>query len=79
MDHNDFDFDNDFLEPMYAFFKQVNMNMEDVDENLYEALNFPDEYYFPPNSVINYEKKLIKSSIIWDIIEERNRQEMSKS
>jgi hypothetical protein len=38
-----------------------------------EAVCFPDEYYFPPTSIINYEKKLIKNSIIWDIIEERNR------
>ena len=37
------------------------------------ALHFTDEYYFPPPSVINYEKKLIKNSIIWEIIEERNK------
>jgi hypothetical protein len=40
---------------------------------MYDAINFPDDYYFPPNSIISYEKKLIKKSIIWDIIEERNR------
>ena len=47
--------------------------MDDVDEGIYDAINFPDEYYFPPNSIINHEKKLIKNSIIWEIIEERNR------
>lgn len=49
--------------------------MNEVDDSIYDALNFPDEYYFPPLNVINYEKKLIKNSIIWDIIEERARLE----
>jgi hypothetical protein len=44
-----------------------------VCDEMREAVCFPDEYYFPPTSIINYEKKLIKNSIIWDIIEERNR------
>jgi hypothetical protein len=73
MDHNDFEFDDDFVEPIFEFFKQMNLKMNEVDESIYEALNFPDEYYFPPLNVITDEKKLIKNSIIWEIIEERSR------
>jgi len=41
-------------------------------------IKFTDEYYFPPPKIVEYEKKLIKSSIIWDIIEDRKRQETLK-
>lgn len=73
MDHNNFDFDEDFIEPIIEFFKQINLKADDIEESTLQALNLPDEYYFPTPSIINYEKKLVKSSIIWDIIEERNK------
>ncbi len=72
MDHNDFNFDEDFIEPLYEFFKQTLIRPEEVLSE--RPLTFVDDYYFPPAGIIRYEKKLIKSSIIWDIIEERNRQ-----
>lgn len=72
MDHNDFDFDEDFIMPLYEFLKQTNIKLDEIEPGS-QGLYFTDDYYFPPNSIINYEKKLIKSSIIWEIIEERNK------
>jgi hypothetical protein len=51
----------------------------DEIESESKFLSFSDDYYFPPTFIINHEKKLIKSSIIWDIIEERNKQSSRKS
>jgi len=72
MDHNDFDFETDFIEPLLEFFKQINLHMEQVDDSIYDGLNFDDDYFFPPPNIVEFERGLIKSSIIWDIIEERN-------
>ncbi len=78
MDHNNFDFDEDFIEPVFEFFKQIGLKTDEVEESTVEGLQFSDDYYFPPNTIVGYEKKLIKTSIIWDIIEERNRQEEAR-
>ena len=74
MDHNDFDFDEDFIEPLFEFAKQINLKFDEIDPTS-APLNFNDDYYFPPPNIISYEKKLIENSIIWEIIEERNKQE----
>ena len=37
------------------------------------GIKFNEDYYFPTPSIVKHEKKLIKSSIIWDIIEDRKR------
>jgi hypothetical protein len=37
-------------------------------------MNLSDDYYFPTQMIVEYEKKIVKTSIIWDIIEERKRQ-----
>ena len=73
MDHNDFDFDDDFIDQLTEFFKQINLEPGDVFGD-FQGLNFEDEYYFPPPNIVVYEKKLIKQSIIWDIIEDRKKQ-----
>ena len=70
MDHNDFDFDEDFIEPMVEFFKQINLDSEKVAYG-FSGIHLTDEYYFPTPKIVEYEKKLVKSSIIWDIIEDR--------
>jgi len=33
MDHNDFDFDDDFVEPITEFFNQIGMKSNDVQNN----------------------------------------------
>jgi len=71
MDHNDFDFDSDFMQPLNEFFKQIGLRVEQISS----VLNIDDDYYFPPDSVVQYEKTLIKNSIIWEIIEEKKKQE----
>ncbi|CDW79049.1 UNKNOWN [Stylonychia lemnae] len=73
MDHNDFNFDDDFVEPITEFFKQIGLRLNDVNET-FRGIKFQDDYYFPPKSIVDYEKKIVKSSIIWDIIEDRKRQ-----
>ncbi len=75
MDHNNFDFEDDFIEPLIEFLKQTNHQVgESKDLNPFSnMIKFTDEYYFPTPSIVDYEKKLIKSSIIWDIIEDRKR------
>lgn len=72
MDHNDFEFDEDFIEPMTEFFKQINLKLNKVALD-FNGIRFNDDYYFPPPTIVSYEKKLIKTSIIWDIIEDRKR------
>jgi hypothetical protein len=72
MDHNDFDFDTDFIDPVSIFFKQISLNTEKV-QNDFGGIHFEDDYYFPSQNIVNYEKTLITSSIIWDIIEDRKR------
>ena len=72
MDHNEFEFLEDFICPLREFLNQTGIDFHDV-ESTGEFLTFNEEYYFPPQHVVTYEKKLIKSSIIWDIIEERNK------
>ena len=73
MDHNNFEFDEDLIDPVIEFFKQINLKTDVVKSSTIQAMILNDDYYFPTRSVINYEKKLIKTSIIWDIIEERQR------
>ncbi len=73
MDHNDFNFDDDFIDPIVEFFKQINLDTEFVAYG-YTGISFSDDYYFPPPNIVAHEKRLIKSSIIWDIIEDRKRQ-----
>eukprot|EP00347_Sterkiella_histriomuscorum_P003243 403365040 len=73
MDHNDFEFDADLIEPLTEFFKQIGMKMNKVAKD-FHGIKFNDDYYFPPPTIVLFEKKLIKSSIIWDIIEDRKRQ-----
>eukprot|EP00349_Pseudokeronopsis_sp_Brazil_P009945 CAMPEP_0202979552 /NCGR_PEP_ID=MMETSP1396-20130829/85668_1 /ASSEMBLY_ACC=CAM_ASM_000872 /TAXON_ID= /ORGANISM="Pseudokeronopsis sp., Strain Brazil" /LENGTH=76 /DNA_ID=CAMNT_0049719025 /DNA_START=732 /DNA_END=962 /DNA_ORIENTATION=+ len=71
MDHNDFDFDSDFIDPIIEFFRQIHLKAEEVNDSIFEALNFEDDYFFPSGNIVEFEKKLIKSSIIWEIMEER--------
>lgn len=78
MDHNNFDFDDDFIQPLIEFFKQTHQlaggNSRRNENTFSNSIKFSDEYYFPSASIVSYEKKLIKNSIIWDIIEDRQRQ-----
>jgi hypothetical protein len=50
MDHNDFEFDDDFIEPLLEFIKQTNIHFEELSGDT--GLSFSDDYYFPPNPVI---------------------------
>lgn len=72
MDHNDFDFYEDFIEPIKEFLNQTHIKL---DQPVGNTVHFMDEYYFPPEQIVNYEKKLIKSSIIWEIIEQRKKEQ----
>lgn len=51
MDHNDFDFDEDFIEPLIEFFKQINLRIDNVSKD-YHGVRFSDEYYFPPATIV---------------------------
>jgi hypothetical protein len=73
MDHNDFDFDDDFILPVIEFFSQINLNVEDAKTIGVHGLSFSDDYFFPPPKIVDYEKTMIKSSIIWEIIEDRKK------
>ena len=73
MDHNDFSFDQDFMDPLIEFFKQIGLDLNTSRELPSIGLKFNEDYYFPTPTIVNHEKKLIKSSIIWDIIEDRKR------
>lgn len=39
-----------------------------------KRLDFDEELYFPTSFIIDYERKLVKSSLIWEIIEEKRKQ-----
>ena len=69
MDHNDFLFDEDFVEPLMEFFSQINLKVYETVSDL----QFEEEYYFPNRRIINYEKTFMKSSIIWEIMDERDK------
>lgn len=72
MDHNDFDFDGDLIDPLIEFFKQIGIRLNKSSSS-YRQIKFPEDCYFPTASIVDYEKKLIKSSIIWDIVEDRKK------
>jgi fermentation-respiration switch protein FrsA (DUF1100 family) len=48
MDHNDFNFDEDFIDPLMEFMKQIGVKFDKVDP-LTRPLIFTDEHYFPPS------------------------------
>ena len=72
MDHNDFQFETDFIEPVQEFFRQIGLDTLDVAYG-FNGIYLTDDYYFPSETIIKYERTLIKSSIIWDIVEDRNK------
>lgn len=47
MDHNEFDFIDDLIEPFHKFLKQCHISV-DPDEESNDMFKFPEELYIPP-------------------------------
>ena len=47
MDHNEFDFIDDLIQPFYYFLKQCNVSV-DVEEGDNGNVEFPEKLYIPP-------------------------------
>lgn len=48
MDHNEFDFIDDLIQPFYYFLKQCNISVE-VEEDKKGTIEFKEELYIPPS------------------------------
>ena len=49
MDHNEFDFIDDLVQPFYHFLEQMNINLEaEEDDADHGQIHFPEHLFLPP-------------------------------
>lgn len=63
MDHNEFDFIDDLIEPFHKFLKQCHISV-DVEEGKNGVFKFPEELYYPPEDF----PKANSNSTMWNWI-----------
>ena len=50
MDHNEFDFIDDLVQPFYHFLEQMNITLEaEEDDPNHGQINFPESLFLPPD------------------------------
>jgi hypothetical protein len=56
MDHNEFDFIDDLVQPFFHFLEQMDISLEAYDDDFnHGQINFPESLFLPPNDQIERE------------------------
>ena len=66
MDHNEFDFIDDLVQPFYHFLEQMNITL-DAEENdpNHGQINFPESLFLPPDDQVEREMVQAKRMTMW--------------
>ena len=66
MDHNEFDFIDDLVQPFYHFLEQMNINLEaEEDDPDHGQIHFPETLFLPPEDQVEKELVQAKSMTMW--------------
>ena len=66
MDHNEFDFIDDLVQPFYHFLEQMNISLDpDEDDPSHGQILFPEELFLPPEDQVEKELLQAKSLTMW--------------
>ena len=64
MDHNEFDFNEDLVDPFRDFLKQLRIDLSQKQGES-ALIKFPEELYLPPTSQLEHEQNNKSSSSLW--------------
>ena len=66
MDHNEFDFIDDLVQPFYNFLEQMDIKLDaDDDDPTHGQFNFPESLFLPPNNQVEKELQQAKRTTLW--------------
>lgn len=64
MDHNEFDFIDDLVQPYFSFLRQLGIEIERGPQESQE-FKFPEYLYIPPQSQLDAESAKMNSVSLW--------------
>lgn len=66
MDHNEFDFIDDLVQPFYNFLEQMNLTLDPMaDDPKNGQINFPEHLFLPPKDMVEREVEMAKRTTLW--------------
>ena len=66
MDHNEFDFIDDLVQPFYNFLEQMGIQLEkEHNDPNHGQINFPESLFLPPDDQVQREINIAKRTTMW--------------